>query len=183
MTDEIQSCMWYDGLFLFRKYGLTPDFVIIGKGFPGGEFAASKVITTFEADTLSQFGALVTNGQEELASLAYLITMEFSSANGKEIEEMGNKLEEGIKNLASQYPDLLPPPEGLGHLSAIHFTNVEKAAQFTKIINELCVDISAQLYKPDCPPAVLLKPPLITDDVVLEVLFEKIKEGIEKLIG
>lgn len=28
----------------------------------------------------------------------------------------------------------------------------EKTAEFTKIINDLCVDISAQLYKPDCPP-------------------------------
>ncbi|MBR4000626.1 MAG: aminotransferase class III-fold pyridoxal phosphate-dependent enzyme, partial [Clostridia bacterium] len=51
LSDEIQSCMWYDGMFLFKKYGLTPDFVIIGKGFPGGEYAASKVITTAEADT------------------------------------------------------------------------------------------------------------------------------------
>ena len=24
LCDEIQSCAWYDGLFLFRKYGLTP---------------------------------------------------------------------------------------------------------------------------------------------------------------
>ena len=44
-------------------------------------------------------------------------------------------------------------------------------------MNDLCVDISAQLYKPDCPPAVLLKPPVITDDVVLNVLLEKIEEG------
>ena len=181
MVDEIQSCMWYDGMFLFRKYGLTPDFVMIGKGFPGGEYPASKVITTAPADSLNQFGALVTNGQEELASLAYLITMEFFSANGKEIDEMGEKIEKGVRSLAEKYPELLPPPEGLGHLSAIHFNSVEKAAQFTKIMNDMCVDISAQLYKPDCPPAVLLKPPAITDDKVIEVLINKIEEGLLKL--
>ena len=181
LVDEIQSCMWYDGMFLFRKYDLHPDFVIIGKGFPGGEYPASKVLTTAPADCLNQFGALVTNGQEELASLAYLITMEFSAANGNEIEEMGNKLENGILALAKKYPELLPPPEGLGHLSAIHFKSVEKAAEFTKIMNDMCVDISAQLYKPDCPPAVLLKPPLITDDNVLAVLLAKIEEGLTKL--
>lgn len=181
LVDEIQSCMWYDGMFLFRKYNLKPDFAIIGKGFPGGEYPASKVITTAPADSLNQFGALVTNGQEELASLAYLITMEFSWANGEEIEQMGIKLEKEISNLAKKYPELLPPPEGLGHLSAIHFNSVEKAAEFTKIMNDLCVDISAQLYKPDCPPAVLLKPPVITDDKVLKVLLEKIEEGLKKL--
>ncbi len=182
LVDEIQSCMWYDGMFLFRKYDLHPDFVIIGKGFPGGEYPASKVITTAPADSLNQFGALVTNGQEELASLAYLITMEFSAANGKEIEEMGNKLEDGIRDLAEKYPKLLPSPEGLGFLSSIHFKSVEKAAEFTKIMNDMCVDISAQLYKPDCPPAVLLKPPLITDEKVLDILLEKIEEGLLKLI-
>lgn len=82
LCDEIQSCAWYDGLFLFRKYGLTPDFVSVGKGFPGGVYPASKILTSAAFDSLSQFGALVTNGQEELASLAYLVTMEFIGANG-----------------------------------------------------------------------------------------------------
>ena len=49
--------MWYDGAFLFRLYGLTPDFSIIGKGFPGGEYPASKIITNKDMDTLNQFGA------------------------------------------------------------------------------------------------------------------------------
>ena len=181
LVDEIQSCMWYDGMFLFRKYGLTPDFAVIGKGFPGGEYPASKIITTAPADSLNQFGALVTNGQEELASLAYLITMEFFGENGKEIDEMGIKLEKGIREISKKHPELLNAPEGQGHLSAIHFKNIEKAAAFTKIMNDMNVDISAQLYKPNCPPAVLLKPPAIMDDVVLEVLFQKIEEGLLKL--
>ena len=35
-------------------------------------YPASKILTSAAFDSLSQFGALVTNGQEELASLAYL---------------------------------------------------------------------------------------------------------------
>ena len=42
MVDEIQSCMWYKGMFLYRLYGLKPDFAIIGKGFPGGEYSAAR---------------------------------------------------------------------------------------------------------------------------------------------
>lgn len=181
LCDEIQSCMWYDGMFLFRKYGLKPDFAIIGKGFPGGEYPASKVLTTACADTLNQFGALVTNGQEELASLAYIITMEFARANGPEIEAMGEKIEKVMVELAKEYPDLLEDPEGLGHLSAIIFRDINKAAEFTKIMNELCVDISAQLYKAACPPAVLWKLPLISNEVVLDVVYDRIKKGMEKL--
>ena len=107
--------------------------------------------------------------------------MEFSDANGSEIEQMGDMVENGIRELAKKFPDLLPPPEGLGHLAAIHFRSVGKAAKFTKIMNDMCVDISAQLYKPDCPPAVLLKPPVITNETVIEVILEKIEEGLLKL--
>ena len=49
MVDEIQTGMWYGSVFLFRRYGLNPDFAVIGKGFPGGEYPASKVITTDRA--------------------------------------------------------------------------------------------------------------------------------------
>ena len=48
-------------------------------------------------------------------------------------------------------------------------------------MNDMCVDISAQLYKPDCPPAVLLKPPATIDDKVIEVLLAKIEEGLKRL--
>ncbi len=181
LCDEIQSCMWYDGMFLFRQYGLNPDFSIIGKGFPGGEYPASKIITTYETDILNQFGALVTNGQEELASLAYLITMEFAGANGKEITEMGEKIEKGIADIAKDFPKVVEKPDGLGHLAAIHFYSVETAAQFTKLINDECVDISAQLYKADCPPGALIKPPLIADEVVIDVMLEKIRQCLESL--
>lgn len=181
LCDEIQSCMWYDGMFLFRRYGLNPDFAVIGKGFPGGEYPASKILTTYKADILNQFGALVTNGQEELASLAYLITMEFSRENGNEITKMGEYIENGIEALAKEFPTLVDKADGLGHLAAIHFKRVEDAARFTKLINEKCVDISAQLYKADCPPGALIKPPLIADEIVIDVMLEKVRECLSEL--
>ena len=57
LCDEIQSSAWYDTLFLFRKYGLQPDFVSIGKGFPGGLYPASCLLVSGAFDCLSQFGA------------------------------------------------------------------------------------------------------------------------------
>ena len=55
IVDEIQSCIWSPELFLFREYGLSPDFVSVGKGFPGGEYAASRLLTTASMDSLNQF--------------------------------------------------------------------------------------------------------------------------------
>lgn len=177
LVDEIQTCMWYGGMFLFRKYGLRPDFAVIGKGFPGGEYPASKILTTAEYDNLNQFGALVTNGQEELASLAYLVTMHFARANADEIDRIGARLENGFRALAEKYPSKLVKAEGLGHLAALHFGTVAEAADFTHALHEACVDASAQLYKANCVPAVLFKPPVNSDEETVDRLLE-ILDGI-----
>lgn len=181
VADEIQSCMWYKGMFLFKEYKLKPDFVIIGKGFPGGEYPASKVITSYEMDSLNQFGALVTNGQEELASLAYLITMEFVRENGEAVAEAGQKVDEALAELAKEFSNHITCVEGQGHLAAIHFSDVEEAAKFAKAVNRMCIDVSTQLYKADCPPAVLLKLPLITSERVLEILIEKFSVALKEI--
>ena len=174
LVDEIQSCMWYDGMFLFRHYGLRPDFVIIGKGFPGGEYAASKIITTYEMDKLSQFDALVTNGQEELASLAYLITMEFVRENGKRLRENGEYFEGKMRELQARHQNKITKIEGSAYLCAIQFDTVEQTVQFVRRLNADCIDVSAQTYKANCPPAALFKLPVITPSAYLDFLLERI---------
>ena len=179
LCDEIQSCAWYEGLFLFRKYGLSPDFVSVGKGFPGGEYPASKVLASGAFDVLSQFGALVTNGQEELASLAYLITMAFIQDNGKAIEAAGRYYHESLSRLTEKYPDLLDGVTGDGHMSALSFRCIEQTNAFCKYLNNtLCVDASAQTYKKNCPPVVLTKLPLITTPAMMDVLTVRMEEAL-----
>lgn len=180
LVDEIQSCMWYRGFFQFRLYGLKPDFVIIGKGFPGGEYPASKIICTAEYDTLNQFGALVTNGQEELASLAYLITMSFMKEVGAEVEALGEKFEAGLKAIAARHPETIVKAEGMQLLAALHFADATKAAEFAKEMKKHYVDASAQTYKPHCPPALLLKPPVISSDATIEFILKTIETIIEE---
>jgi len=55
LVDEIQSCIWSPELFMFKEYDLKPDFVSIGKGFPGGQYPASKILTTAKMDNLNLF--------------------------------------------------------------------------------------------------------------------------------
>ena len=174
MCDEIQSCMWYKGAFLFRLYGLQPDFSIVGKGFPGGEYPASKIITTAEMDTLNQFGALVTNGQEELASLAYLITMTFMEANGDYVAELGARFDNGLKAIAEKHSDKVVVAEGLDLLAALHFNTVDEAAQFAGKMKEACIDSSVMLYKANCVPALLLKPPFIASEATVDYILNVI---------
>ncbi len=181
MDDEIQSCMWYPGMYIYHLYDIKPDFVIVGKGFPGGEYPASKILTTAEMDILNQFGALVTNGQEELASLAYLITMEFSQANSDKIAEISDYFENSLRKLGEEYSSVVSKVEGKGLLSALQFSDVPTAAKCAKLVNEHYIDTSAQLYKVNCPPAILLKPPVTSTETVLNIIIDALADALKQL--
>ena len=184
LCDEIQTCAWYDGLFLFRRYGLRPDFVSVGKGFPGGMYPASRMLVSGAYDNLSQFGALVTNGQEELASLSYLITMEFIAANGKEIEDTGRYYHNQAIAMAGKHLSLLSHVDGDGQMTALCFHRVEDCTAFCKKMNgEFCVDISAQTYKPNCPPAALTKLPLILSPAMVDHLIGRYDLALTQMEG
>lgn len=176
-VDEIQSCMWSPELFLFREYGCRPDFVSVGKGFPGGQYPASKILTTAPMDNLNQFGALVTNGQEELASLAYLITIEFAEANKAHCAAIGALWREQLLAAAAKYPRIVQEIEGEGLLTSILFHSGETATRFCREFEgRYAIDISVQSYKPHCPPAALLKLPLIAGEELAEYVIHKIEE-------
>ncbi len=181
-VDEIQSCMWSPNLFLFRDYGCHPDFVSVGKGFPGGQYPASKMLTTAVMDNLNQFGALVTNGQEELASLSYLITMKFSQAISDHTAARQNQWCRGLQALQKEFPHLLETVEGDGLLSALCFKEPEKAIAFTAMLGERHgIEASVQTYKASCPPAALMKPPLITSEEAMDTILNRIKLVLKEL--
>jgi len=181
VADEIQSCMWYEGTFLFKRLGLKPSIVIMGKGFTGGEFPASRVISTPRFDLLPQFGALVTNGQEELASLAYLITMAWTRANGKVITEMGRSLESAFRKLAADFPAILAGIEGQGHLLGLRFQDIEKGKKFAELTAAAGFDISVQSYKASCPPVALTKLPVIVDEALVACISDRMREVLRKM--
>ena len=168
-VDEIQSCMWSSELFLFKEYKCRPDFVSVGKGFPGGLYPASKILTTSKMDNLNQFGALVTNGQEELASLAYLITIRFAEHNRLHIAEMGRFWQEKLRTLAAKHPGIVAKAEGDGFLGTLFFKNADDTVNFCKSMNSIYhIDVSAQTYKANCPPAALTKFPLVANEKLLD---------------
>jgi hypothetical protein len=131
-------------------------------------------------DNLNQFGALVTNGQEELASLAYLITIAFAEANSEYTREIGNYYEEEIKKLGKKHPDKISRTEGKAHLSTIFFHTPESCTKFVKFLLDECIDVSAQTYKAQCPPAALTKIPLVSSFKMVDFLIGKFEEAMRK---
>ncbi|MBT4819098.1 MAG: aminotransferase class III-fold pyridoxal phosphate-dependent enzyme [Lentisphaerae bacterium] len=179
LVDEIQSCIWSPEIFLFREYACRPDFVSAGKGFPGGEYAGSKILTTAAMDNLNQFGALVTNGQEELASLAYLVTIEFAEANGEHTREIGAYYHAEAIKLMAEFPALITQVEGEAHMTSLFFDTPECASRFAAILStDFCIDVSAQTYKADCPPAALTKLPLISSRKAVDFVIGRMREAL-----
>jgi len=183
VADEIQSCLWAPGLFSFREYRVRPTFVALGKGFPGGQYPASKILFSARMDCLPQFGALVTNGQEELASLCYLITMRWAEENEDVVRAVGDSYQERLRELAAAFPEVIDGIDGDRHLGAIVFNDVERAKAFVGKLNRGGIDISVQTYKADCPPVALTKLPVIADYEVVDFLVGRMKEALLDLNG
>lgn len=181
MVDEIQSCLWSPELYLFREYGASPNLAVIGKGFPGGEYAASRILFDAGMDCLPQFGALVTNGQEELASLAYLVTMRWAEANRAVTAAVGEHYEAGVRALASKHPQHLLAVEGRRHMVSAYFHELDTAKAFVKRLVAGGLDISVQGYKASCPPGALTKLPLIAGYEAADMVIGRMDEALGEL--
>jgi acetylornithine/succinyldiaminopimelate/putrescine aminotransferase len=178
VVDEIQSCAWYPEVYQFREYGLQPDFVAVGKGLPGGEYAASKILFNAAYDNLPQFGALVTNGQEELASLAYLVTMKWVEANADVTRAVGDYYERRLRALAARHADVIEAVDGMRHLCALRFRELAAARSFASTLNARGLDLSVQTYKPSCPPAALTKLPLVAGYEAVDLVVGRMEEAL-----
>ena len=181
VVDEIQTGIWSPEIFMYREYGVKPGVVVVGKGFPGGEYPASRVLFSAALDTLPQFGALVTNGQEELASLAYLVTLRWAGANAHVTRAVGEYYEERLNALAAAYPKHIRQIEGKRHLAGIFFHNLESARAFVRHLNGAGIDISIQTYKAGCPPSALTKLPLIASCDVVDFVIERMDKALKSI--
>lgn len=178
VDDEIQTCVWGRGLFAYKEYGVVPNMVVIGKGFPGGEYAGSRVLFDAVYDRLPQFGALVTNGQEELTALAYLVTIQWAEANDAITAAIGEHYEARVRELGEQYADLISSVEGCRHLNGLSFHRLDQAKTFVAHLVRAGLDISVQTYKTSCLPTALTKLPLITSREVADFVVDRMAEAL-----
>ncbi len=179
-ADEIQSCLWHPDLFMVREVGLKPAMIAVGKGFPGGEYPASRLLFDSRYDALPLFGALVTNGQEELASLAYLVTMRWAQANAERTRAVGDYYFRRLEQFAQRYPEQIAGVEGSRHLAGLVFRELESARRLASVWAQAGLDISVQSYKADCPPVALTKLPLIADEAVADWVCGRLEAALRE---
>ena len=106
--------------------------------------------------------------------------MTFARENEEEIGKNCELFEKGLSDLKAKYPEKLVAVEGKGLLAARHFGTLKEAAEFTDALHEDCVDASAQLYKVNCVPAVLFKPPVDSTEETLMALLSILDRVLAK---
>ena len=95
--------------------------------------------------------------------------------NGDEVERVSDYFDKRLKEYADTHPEKVLYAEGMGLLAALHFSTLDAAKDFANHLNEKCIDSSAQIYKVNCPPAVLLKPPVISSCKVIDYIIDQIE--------
>ena len=92
---------------------------------------------------------------------------------------MGKLWQEKLENLAGRHSKLVCKAEGDGFLGTLFFADAEQTVKFCKKLNGYFhIDISAQTYKADCPPAALTKFPLIASEELLEFAAKAMEETL-----
>ena len=87
---------------------------------------------------------------------------------------LGARFDKGLKAIAEKYSDKIVCAEGLDHLAALHFHTVDEAAAFAGKMKTACIDSSVMLYKANCVPALLLKPPVIASEATIDYILNVI---------
>ena len=74
--------------------------------------------------------------------------------------------------------------EGDGLLGTLLFHDAEQTVRFCEKLNrEHHIDVSAQTYKAECPPAALTKLPLIASEKLLDLVAEAMESVLTQMEG
>ncbi|PZQ47901.1 MAG: hypothetical protein DI570_26370, partial [Phenylobacterium zucineum] len=116
-----------------------------------------------------------------LASLAYLVTMTFVSANAAHIEDVGAYLQHRLRELVTSFP-VLAGVTGDGLMAGLQFREGAVAVEFCgRLEREHGIDTSVQAYKPSAPPVALMKLPVITEVEIVDVLIDRMERVLSTL--
>ena len=79
-----------------------------------------------------------------------------------------------------KHSNIILDVEGEAHLVALHFHTVDDAAAFAEKMKIACIDASAQIYKANCLPAMLMKPPIIASEATMDYIVDTIDTLLSK---
>ena len=173
--DEIQTGFWYPEVLMFRRLGIEPDLVVVGKGMTAGFHPLAGLLYRRELDILQQYDAISTNGNASLAAVAALCNLSLIERESVRLAEMTEKHESGLRKLADQFPDVIEQVNGQGFLTGVKFRDREDALGFHKAAVAQGLWLRVHAYHPG-HRTILIKYPLVVTGQVIEFVLSRMAD-------
>ena len=177
--DEIQTGFWYPEILLFRKLGLAPDLVIVGKGMTAGFHPLAGVLYRRELDVLEQYDAISTNGNASLAACVALCNLALIEGTRNRLADVSARHCEGLQELVGDFPDVLQEVNGLGLLTGLKFLDRRDALGFHKAAVARGLWLRCHVYHPG-HRTVLMKCPLVFGDAEVDHVRASLRQLLEQ---
>jgi acetylornithine/succinyldiaminopimelate/putrescine aminotransferase len=177
--DEIQTGFWLPEVFEYRRLGLQPDLVVLGKGMTAGFHPLSGVLFRARHDLLEQYDAISTNGSAAMPALVALASLELIQQHAARIRKTASLIDAGFKSLAAEFPGALLSAQGREHLSGLKFRRVDDAKAVQRQLLDAGVWTRVHAYH-EGHSTILTKLGLLADTAVVEFLLGKLRQILQQ---
>lgn len=177
--DEIQTGFWLPEIFEYRRLGLQPDLVVLGKGMTAGYHPLSGVLLRQRHDVLEQYDAISTNGSAAMPAFVALCSLELIRQQADRIRKAGRRIHDGMGALAAEHPAILLGAQGRAHLTGLKFRHVEAAKQFHGRLLEAGLWTRVHAYHQG-HSTLLTKLGLLADDAVVDFVLGSFRKLLEE---
>ncbi|HOS44420.1 MAG TPA: hypothetical protein PK794_12050, partial [Armatimonadota bacterium] len=99
-------------------------------------------------------------------------------ANADAVRALGDRYEARLRAFAAQSAEIIERIDGTRHLCTLCFHDLHVATRFAARLVERGFDTSAQTYKATCPPAVMLKLPIIVGPEAIDCVITRLQEAM-----
>lgn len=177
--DEIQTGFWQPEIFEYRRLGLQPDLVVLGKGMTAGFHPLSGVLLRQRHDLLEQYDAISTNGSASMPAFVALCSIELIRSNAARVRATAERIARGFQSLAADFPGLILCAQGRGHLAGLKFRNTRDARQFHARLLAAGLWTRVHAYH-EGHSTILTKLGLLADEPVVEFVLRRIRELLQE---
>ncbi len=182
IIDEVQTGLGRTGyLFEYQRYNIKPDILVLAKALSGGVIPIGAILGNEKAWEIFNENPLFhtsTFGGNSLAITAALETIKYIINNDlpKQAEEKGNYFIKHLKEIQTNYQDIIKEVRGKGLMIGIELVNEEYAAS---IFSYLIQNGIITAYTLNQPKVIRIEPPLTIPYSVIDIFLKEFKNSLD----
>jgi acetylornithine/succinyldiaminopimelate/putrescine aminotransferase len=133
-------------------------------------------------DVLEQYDAISTNGSASLPAFVALASLELIRERAPGIRKAAQRIEQGFREVAGEFSDVVERAHGRGHLAGLKFRQVDDAKRFQQLLLADGLWTRVHAYH-EGHRTVLAKLGLLADDAVVDFVLERLRKQLERGFG